>query len=95
MTLDEIGPACFDRYVQGEWASAGDHPSGEKLIDYMLVSTSLRHAVELSWDDASPRAAPRIGIRGRLLKEGMVLKQRTAEAPLPLTPFTMGPDRPW
>eukprot|EP00959_Pyramimonas_sp_CCMP1952_P423167 8864243-Pyramimonas_sp.AAC.1 len=48
MTLDEIGPACFDRYVQGEWVSAGDHPSGEKLIDYMLVSTSLRHAVKLS-----------------------------------------------
>eukprot|EP00959_Pyramimonas_sp_CCMP1952_P372800 7806654-Pyramimonas_sp.AAC.1 len=84
MTLDEIGPACFYRCVQGEWVSAGDHPSGEKLIDYMLVSRSLRHAVELSWDDTSPWAAPHIGIRGRLLKEGMVLKQRIAKAPLPL-----------
>eukprot|EP00959_Pyramimonas_sp_CCMP1952_P057060 1191183-Pyramimonas_sp.AAC.1 len=95
MTLDEVGPSGFDTYVGGEWITAGPHPNGERVIDYMCISDSLRYAVNISWDDASPWAAPHHGIKGVLAKSAFTLQQRVALAPIPIAPGMHGPDLPW
>ena len=91
----ELEAMGIGSYIGGEFqAPRGQVTGGHRAIDFVLVSSQLKGALDIQWDPNSPWASPHTGFHVTVRKKALSMQVRVFKNPVDYKP-AMGPDRPW